>query len=87
MRRGSSASRQLAKDAGHLYVFQRTPSSVDVRANAPTDLEWFKAQQPGWQQERMVNFVAHYRGLDPVDLIQDGWSQLMHGCNGERSPT
>ena len=27
----------LGASAGHLYVFQRTPSSVDVRANRPTD--------------------------------------------------
>jgi hypothetical protein len=66
---GISASRSWR--TGHLYVFQRTPSSVDVRANAPTDLEWFTSAA-GWQQDRMVNFVA-YRGLDPVDLIQDGW--------------
>ena len=77
---------QLAKDAGHLYVFQRTPSSVDVRANAHTDVEWFTSQKPGWQQERMVNFVAHYRGLDPVDLIQDGWSVLMKGMKRRAKP-
>ena len=76
----------LAKDAGHLYVIQRTPSSVDVRANAPTDLEWFTSQEPGWQQERMVNFVAHYRGLDPVDLIQDGWSVLTEGMQRHAKP-
>src|ERR1700757_4369548 len=29
----------LAKDAQHLYVFQRTPSSVDERGNGPTDPE------------------------------------------------
>ena len=31
----------LARDAGELYVFQRTPSSVDVRANEPIDPDWF----------------------------------------------
>ena len=28
-----------------LYVFQRTPSSVDVRANAPIDPEWFSGDR------------------------------------------
>jgi cyclohexanone monooxygenase len=34
----------------------------------------------------MVNFVAHYRGVDPVDLIQDGWSQLTHGMQRHAKP-
>ncbi len=76
----------LAKDAGHLYVFQRTPSSVDVRGNAPTDVKWFKAQAPGWQLARMENFVAHYRGTDSVDLIQDGWSLLTQGLLRRMTP-
>ena len=46
----------LARDAKHLYVFQRTPSSVDARDNAPTDPEWVKTLQPGWQAERQRNF-------------------------------
>lgn len=43
--------------AKQLYVFQRTPSSVDVRNNRPTDPEWLKSLKPGWQRERMINFV------------------------------
>ncbi|MFV0309572.1 MAG: flavin-containing monooxygenase, partial [Desertimonas sp.] len=39
----------LAAGAEHLYVFQRTPSSIDVRANRPTDPEWAAGLQPGWQ--------------------------------------
>src|SRR5581483_8270370 len=31
----------LARAAEELYVFQRTPSSVDVRDNSPTDPECF----------------------------------------------
>ena len=46
----------LAKDAQHLYVFQRTPSSVDERGNRPTDPEWVKTLTPGWQKRRMDNF-------------------------------
>ena len=67
----------LARDAQHLYVFQRTPSSVDVRANAPTDVEWFKSLKPGWQQERMRNFGDVQRGLTMEDQVQDGWTQMI----------
>ena len=40
----------LARSAGELFVFQRTPSSVDARDNAPTDPVWAANLQPGWQQ-------------------------------------
>jgi cyclohexanone monooxygenase len=66
----------LAKSAKHLYVFQRTPSSVEERNDHPTDPEWFKSQKPGWHEERMLNFVLVTRGLAEVDLIQDGWSKM-----------
>jgi cyclohexanone monooxygenase len=66
----------LAKWSKHLYVFQRTPSSVGVRGNRPTDPEWFNSLQPGWHQERMENFVLAIRGLADEDLIQDGWTKF-----------
>src|SRR5580658_6051422 len=31
----------LARACKELYVFQRTPSSIDVRANRPLDADWF----------------------------------------------
>ena len=46
----------LGAAAKHLYVFQRTPSSIDVRANRPTDPDWAASLEPGWQQRRMDNF-------------------------------
>ena len=46
----------LGEAAEQLYVFQRTPSSIDVRANRPTDPEWAASLEPGWQQQRMDNF-------------------------------
>lgn len=46
----------LGRDAKQLFVFQRTPSSVDMRANTPTDPAWAAALQPGWQEERKRNF-------------------------------
>src|SRR5215468_2119436 len=33
----------LGEAARHLYVFQRTPSSIDVRANRPTDPDWARS--------------------------------------------
>jgi cyclohexanone monooxygenase len=67
----------LGASAGHLYVFQRTPSGVGVRNNQPTDAQWVKTLQPGWQQERIVNFTANVSGRDSgVDLVQDGWTYL-----------
>ena len=68
----------LARAAGELYVFQRTPSSVDVRDNRPTDPEWFKTiATPGWQQRWLENFTAMQTGVMPdEDLVQDGWTDL-----------
>lgn len=65
----------LGRAAEHLYVFQRTPSSIDVRDNRRTDPEWAAALQPGWQRERMENFLAVLSG-EPVDvdLVADGWT-------------
>ncbi|RVT89449.1 flavin-containing monooxygenase [Sphingomonas crocodyli] len=71
---------KLAEAAGHLYVFQRTPSNVGVRGNRPTDPEWAKSLQPGWQQQRIENFTSIVTGT-PVkeDLIKDGWTEILGG--------
>ncbi|MEY2418431.1 MAG: hypothetical protein QOG90_1111 [Actinomycetota bacterium] len=68
----------LAKACGTLYVFQRTPSSVDVRDNRPTDPEWFKTiATPGWQQRWLENFTANQTGqFAEEDLVMDGWTDL-----------
>jgi cation diffusion facilitator CzcD-associated flavoprotein CzcO len=69
----------LARDAGHLYVFQRTPSTVDERNNASTDPAWVKSLQPGWQKERQRNFHAWtFEGMAPgqPDLVCDFWTEL-----------
>lgn len=67
----------LARAAGHLYVFQRTPSSVDARDNAPTDPKWAASLKPGWQRERMENFTAQFTAqLPPDDQVRDGWTVL-----------
>ncbi|MGK2947622.1 MAG: flavin-containing monooxygenase, partial [Acidimicrobiales bacterium] len=68
----------LARACGELYVFQRTPSSVDVRDNRPTDPEWFaEMATPGWQQRWLENFTANQTGaMVEEDLVQDGWTDL-----------
>jgi cyclohexanone monooxygenase len=68
----------LGEWAKDLYVFQRTPSSVDVRANRPTDPDWAASLSPGWQRERMDNFTAVISGGEfEVDLVNDGWTDLI----------
>lgn len=68
----------LAEGAQHLYVFQRTPSSVDVRNNRPTDPEWVKTLTPGWQKRRMDNFnILVNGGHQDEDLVSDGWTEIM----------
>ncbi len=68
----------LGENAEHLYVFQRTPSSIDVRNNRPTDPEWASTLEPGWQQERMDNFNALVSGgFADRDLVNDGWTDII----------
>ncbi|MDO8379130.1 NAD(P)/FAD-dependent oxidoreductase [Phenylobacterium sp.] len=68
----------LAKACKQLFVVQRTPSSVDVRANKPIDPEWFASiATPGWQQRWLENFTANQAGGNAEeDLVQDGWTDL-----------
>jgi cation diffusion facilitator CzcD-associated flavoprotein CzcO len=69
---------QIARAAKDLYVFQRTPGAVGVRNQQPTDVEWFKNLDPGWQHERIVNFTQAVTGAQPdVDLVNDGWTEVM----------
>ncbi|MCC6849659.1 MAG: NAD(P)/FAD-dependent oxidoreductase, partial [Deltaproteobacteria bacterium] len=69
---------ELAKACKTLYVFQRTPSSIDVRDNRPTDPEWFaEMATPGWQQRWLDNFCAVQTGMLPEeDMTQDGWTDI-----------
>ncbi|MBT5154871.1 MAG: NAD(P)/FAD-dependent oxidoreductase [Gammaproteobacteria bacterium] len=68
----------LGEAAEHLYVFQRTPSTVDVRGNTPTDPAWAEGLQPGWQKHRMENFNSMISGIpQEEDLVNDGWTDLI----------
>src|SRR3954451_2515007 len=70
---------RVAEYAQQLYVFQRTPSSVDLRGNSPTDPDWWASLEPGWQRRRRDNFGAILSGR-PVeeDLVNDGWTSMFH---------
>jgi cation diffusion facilitator CzcD-associated flavoprotein CzcO len=77
---------RLAETAQELYVFQRTPSAVGVRGQGPTDVEWFKSLEPGWQAERIRNFTQAVTGVQPDrDLVHDGWTEVMW-VNTQRAP-
>jgi cyclohexanone monooxygenase len=68
----------VGQAAEQLYVFQRTPSSIDVRANRPTDPEWAASLEPGWQQRRMDNFNNLVSGgFEEEDLVNDGWTDII----------
>ena len=68
----------LGRWAKQLYVFQRTPSSVDLRGNKPTDPDWAAALEPGWQKRRMENFnILVSGGMQDEDLVSDGWTDII----------
>jgi cyclohexanone monooxygenase len=68
----------LGEAAARLYVFQRTPSSIDVRANRATDSGWAATLVPGWQQDRMDNFnILVSGGFQAEDLVSDGWTDII----------
>ena len=68
----------LGASAGQLYVFQRTPSSIGVRDNRPTDPEWARSLEPGWHQERIDNFqILTAGGFVEEDLVADGWTEIV----------
>jgi len=68
---------RLAEYASELLVVQRTPSTVDVRADAETDQQWWESLPPGWQSERRKNFIAivHGQGAEQ-NLVGDSWTDI-----------
>ena len=81
----------LGAAAKQLYVFQRTPSSVDVRNNQPTDPSWIGSQPDGWQDERRRNFESIMTGAGvKEDLVADGWTEafrLLFGSLRDKAPS
>ena len=76
----------LGKFAKQLYVIQRTPSTVDERPNPPTDMNWARSLEPGWQKARVANF---HRGAQEVfqpgeaDMICDIWTEINRNLAAE----
>ncbi len=67
----------LARGARELYVFQRTPSSIDERNNHEIEPEWFATLEPGWQQKWLINFATlQTGGFADEDLVKDGWTDI-----------
>ncbi len=78
----------LGNHAKQVYVFQRTPSSIDVRGNRPTDPEWANSLKPGWQLERMENFDRIVNGsIEERDLVNDGWTDILHNLLARGKPS
>jgi len=78
----------LARHAQHLYVFQRTPSSVDLRGNKPTDPEWVKSLTAGWQKRRMDNFnILINGGTQDEDMVSDAWTDIGRNLRMRRKPS
>ncbi|AUW59670.1 monooxygenase [Sphingobium sp. SCG-1] len=72
----------LGRSAKQLYVFQRTPATVGVRGNQPTDPDFAASLKPGWQKERMDNFNATIAGeAVATDMVNDCWSQSLARLN------
>ena len=73
----------LGECSKDLFVFQRTPSSIDVRNNGATDPKWAASLQPGWQKRRMENFNILVSGGDQdEDLVMDGWTDIFRNLTG-----
>ncbi|MFJ8996184.1 flavin-containing monooxygenase [Streptomyces sp. NPDC102279] len=76
---------ELGRDAGELFVIQRTPTSVDQRNNGPIDPEWFQSisDTPDWQQRYHDSFLTKMDSLQGrpsdakvEDLLNDGFIQI-----------
>ncbi len=52
----------LGAAAKELYVFQRTPSSIDIQDDHPTDPDWARKLKAGWQAERRAHM---HKVMDP----------------------
>ncbi len=77
----------LGASAKQLFVFQRTPSSIDVRNNRETDPEWVKNLAPGWQKRRMENFNSLVSGgSENQDMVGDGWTEIYRNLTGMLPP-
>ena len=64
---------ELAKIVGELYVFQRTPSTIDVRdqrATTPEEIEAW-SREPGWARARRARFARISAGRTAIKANDD----------------
>ena len=66
-------SPEIAKLAGHLYVFQRTPSTIDIRDQRATKSEEIQewAKEPGWARARRERFARISSGRTAIQANDD----------------
>ena len=64
---------RLAKTAKALYVFQRTPSGIDIRGDRPTDPDWAAKLRPGWQEGRRMKAM---RGRETDNALRAELAEL-----------
>jgi cation diffusion facilitator CzcD-associated flavoprotein CzcO len=77
---------EVGKWAKQLVVFQRTPSSVGVRAQQQTNDDWAGERTPGWQKRRRDNFQRWMSGIkQDVDLVSDGWTDIARSLSPMKS--
>ena len=64
---------ELAKVAQKLHVFQRTPSSIDVRDQRATSVEEIEAwkNEPGWARARRARFARISAGRSAIQANDD----------------
>jgi cyclohexanone monooxygenase len=64
---------ELARIVKELYVFQRTPSSIDVRDQRETTQEEIEtwAQEPGWAKARRARFAKISEGRTAIKANDD----------------
>ena len=69
----------LGEAAEHLYVFQRTPSSIDVRGNRPTDPEWASLARAGLAAapDGQLQHPGVAAASQDEDLVNDGWTDII----------
>ena len=82
-------SRNSPRSSGELYVFQRTPSSIDVRdQRATTDEEratW--ANEPGWARARRARFARISAGRTAMQANDDYLAGKVQDVQGSPSNT
>ena len=77
---------ELAKIVKELYVFQRTPSSIDVRDQRETSVEEFEewSKEPGWAKARRARFARISEGRTAMKANDDYLAGRVHDFKGRK---